>query len=133
MYKWAFLVLLIFSACKSSQVQNGARDPDFIRIRFEEVGGFTGGSGMYSLEADGRVLNKGAELKQLSESQLKSLQAKAQAIRKLAPFQSSGQHIQRSIWLESPQDTLSFSWGLEDTAASAHDRLYHSLYQLTIE
>lgn len=133
MYRWTFLAFLFLGACKSSQVQNTATDPGFIRIRFEEVGGFTGGSGMYSLEADGRVLHKEAELKQLSESQLKSLQAKAKAIRKLTPHQSSGQHIQRSIWLESAQDTLSFSWGLEDTAASAHDRLYHSLYPLTIE
>lgn len=133
MYRWTFLAFLFLGACKSSQVQSVATYPDFTRIRFEEVGGFTGGGGMYSLEADGRVFNKEAELKQLSEAQLKSLQAKARAIRKLAPHQSSGQHIQRSIWLESAQDTLSFSWGLEDTAASAHDQLYRSLYQLTIE
>ena len=132
--KAGFILLILFSACK---VKNNhytiQKDIEDTLIEIETKGGFTGGSGPYIFHTAGFISYQKDSIRELEAKELNTLKRQIALIRKLPSYQNSSQVIKRSLVLIDKQDTLSFSWDLEDEEAARYNKIYRRLSQIIIE
>jgi hypothetical protein len=132
--KAGFILLILFSACKvknnHSTIQ---KEIENTLIEIETKGGFTGGSGTYTFNTEGFISYQGDSMRELKAKELNTLKRQIALIRELPAYQTSSQVIKRSLILFDQQDTLSFSWDLEDESAARYNKIYRRLSQIIIE
>ncbi len=127
--KKIFIFALFFSlgACKLIN-SNKAPELDFEELSFEEIGGFTGGSGLFTINPDGSLYYKQDKVDDLSHEDKVYLKEILRQLRSLDDYQGEIISIERRIVF----DHKLYSWDIEDPEAKAYQALYQELFNMAL-
>jgi len=120
-----FALFLSLGACKLIK-SNNSPELDFDELSFEEIGGFTGGSGPYTIFPDGSIYYKHDKVDKLNHEDQVYLKEILRQLRGLEDYRGDIISIERRIVL----DHNIYSWDIEDPEARAYQALYHELFKM---